>query len=43
MNPPKHLVSAAAIVINEKNELLLIMDQEEAGRCLVVKLKKENP
>jgi 8-oxo-dGTP diphosphatase len=24
MNPPKHIVSAAAIVINEKNELLLI-------------------
>jgi 8-oxo-dGTP diphosphatase len=24
MNPPKHIVSAAAIVINDKNELLLI-------------------
>ncbi|MFH5183784.1 NUDIX hydrolase [Paenibacillus sp. TAB 01] len=24
MNPPKHIVSAAAIVINEKNEMLLI-------------------
>ncbi|GBF78177.1 putative ADP-ribose pyrophosphatase [Paenibacillus sp. 598K] len=24
MNPPKHIVSAAAITINEKNELLLI-------------------
>ncbi|WP_135551958.1 NUDIX hydrolase [Paenibacillus cymbidii] len=24
MNPPKHIVSAAAVVINEQNELLLI-------------------
>jgi 8-oxo-dGTP pyrophosphatase MutT (NUDIX family) len=24
MNPPKHIVSAAAIVLNDKNELLLI-------------------
>ncbi|RXZ77431.1 NUDIX hydrolase [Paenibacillaceae bacterium] len=24
MNPPKHIISAAAIVINDKNELLLI-------------------
>ncbi|MBD2848674.1 NUDIX hydrolase, partial [Paenibacillus sp. IB182496] len=24
MNPPKHIVSAAAIVVNEKDELLLI-------------------
>ncbi|MHA7966729.1 NUDIX hydrolase [Paenibacillus sp. CAU 1782] len=24
MNPPKHILSAAAIVLNEKNELLLI-------------------
>ncbi|MFB9277596.1 NUDIX hydrolase [Cohnella cellulosilytica] len=24
MNPPKHIVSAAAIVINDKNEILLI-------------------
>ncbi|AOZ92551.1 NUDIX hydrolase [Paenibacillus crassostreae] len=24
MNPPKHILSAAAIVVNEKNELLLI-------------------
>ncbi|GIP53614.1 NUDIX hydrolase [Paenibacillus vini] len=24
MNPPKHIVSAAAVVINDKNELLLI-------------------
>ena len=24
MSPPKHIVSAAAIVINDKNELLLI-------------------
>jgi 8-oxo-dGTP diphosphatase len=24
MSPPKHIVSAAAIVINEKNEILLI-------------------
>lgn len=24
MNPPKHIVSAAAIVINDNNELLLI-------------------
>lgn len=24
MNPPKHIVSAAAIVLNEKNEILLI-------------------
>ena len=24
MNPPKHIISAAAIVLSEKNELLLI-------------------
>lgn len=24
MNPPKHIVSAAAIVVNENNEILLI-------------------
>jgi 8-oxo-dGTP pyrophosphatase MutT (NUDIX family) len=24
MNPPKHVVSAAAIVVNENNEILLI-------------------
>lgn len=24
MNPPKHFVSAAAIVLNDKNEILLI-------------------
>jgi len=24
MNPPKHIISAAAIVINDQNELLLI-------------------
>ncbi len=24
MNPPKHIVSAVAIVLNEKNEILIV-------------------
>lgn len=42
MSPPKHILSAAAIVINDKMNYYLLEDHEEDGKCQAVKWKKEN-
>jgi hypothetical protein len=42
MSPPKHIVSAATIVLNNQGNILLIKGSVEDGKFLAVKLKKEN-